>query len=151
MADHYKAHGNQEHVKSMGREFVKQHGEQHTGALISHFKKHLGEELAEGIIGLEEHLLTEAAKHHTSNVRKQGRMKVVRVRVRNGVVQRQKKLSNMKGYREHDGKVVRMSPEEKRRRKQGARKARSKRRAHRAQAHRHLLQSLRKRRNAGIH
>ncbi len=96
--------------------------------------------------------LTEAEhKQKSSNVRHQGRTKITKVRVRNGKIQRQKKSSDVKGFRTEGGKVVRMTSQEKQHRRLGARKAARKRRSHRGQIHRHLLQSLRKRKTLGVH
>ena len=111
-------------------------------------------EAAQHIISLHKNSISESiteAHKPNKNVQKQGRVKVVKVRVRGGKVQRRKKLSNAKGYIERGGKLVRMSATEKRHRKMGARKGKMKRRAHRGQALRHLRQSLRKRKSMGIH
>lgn len=55
------------------------------------------------------------------------RIKIVKLRIRNGKVQRRKKVSNVPGMKLHDGKMVRMSPTERRRRKMGQRKGKMKR------------------------
>lgn len=73
------------------------------------------------------------------NTLKMGRTKLVKVRIRNGKIQRRKKLSNVKGYTIRHGMLTRMSPQERRHRKLAARKSKFKRRAK-------LRQSLRKRR-----
>ena len=73
------------------------------------------------------------------NILKMGRTKMVKVRIRNGKIQRRKKLSNVKGYTIRHGMLTRMSPQERRHRKLAARKSKFKRRAK-------LRQSLRKRR-----
>lgn len=63
-----------------------------------------------------------------ANVQRSGRLKIIKARVRGGKVQRRKKLSAVKGYTLRGGKLVRMSPTERRKRKLGARKAKIKRR-----------------------
>lgn len=73
------------------------------------------------------------------NTLRMGRTKLVKVRIRNGKIQRRKKLSNVKGYTIRHGMLTRMSPQERRHRKLAARKSKFKRRAK-------LRQSLRKRR-----
>lgn len=84
------------------------------------------------------------------NVTKQGRTKTIRVRIRNGKVQRRKKMSAIKGYTIRGGKLVRMSAAERRHRKAGARKAKNKRRAKLRQALRKRRMSLKKRKAMGI-
>jgi hypothetical protein len=84
------------------------------------------------------------------NVTKQGRTKTIRVRIRNGKVQRRKKMSAVKGYTIRGGKLVRMSAAERRHRKAGARKAKNKRRAKLRQALRKRSMSLKKRKAMGI-
>jgi hypothetical protein len=84
------------------------------------------------------------------NVTKQGRTKTIRVRIRNGKVQRRKKMSAVKGYTIRGGKLVRMSAAERRHRKAGARKAKNKRRAKLRQALRKRRMSLKKRKAMGI-
>lgn len=62
------------------------------------------------------------------------RIKRVRIRIRNGKVQRNVKASGVKGFRLAGGKLVRMSASEKRHRKMGARRGKIKRRSKRARA-----------------
>lgn len=85
-----------------------------------------------------------------ANTQKMGRVKIVRARVRGGKVQRRKKISAVKGYTIRGGKVVRMSPVERRRRKLAARKAKVKRRAKMARALIKRQRSLRKRKALGL-
>lgn len=73
------------------------------------------------------------------NITRMGRTKLVKVRIRNGKIQRRKKLSAVKGYTIRDGKLTRMSPLERRHRKMAAKRSKFKRRSK-------LRQSLRKRR-----
>jgi hypothetical protein len=84
------------------------------------------------------------------NIMKMGRLKVVRVRIRNGKVQRRKKLSAIKGYTTRNGKLVRMSPMERRNRKLSARRSRFKRRAKLRQSLRKRKMSLRRRGAMGL-
>jgi len=86
----------------------------------------------------------------STNVMKVGRTKVVKVRIRGGKVQRRKKVSAVKGFTIRGGKLVRMSPAEKMRRKMGARKARVKRRAKLARSLIKRRRSLMKRKSMGI-
>ena len=48
------------------------------------------------------------------------RVKIVKLRIRNGQVQRRKKVSNVPGFTLRQGKMTRMSPTERRNRKMGA-------------------------------
>jgi len=86
----------------------------------------------------------------SSNVMKVGRTKVIKVRIRGGKVQRRKKVSGVKGFTIRGGKLVRMSPAEKMRRKMGARKARVKRRAKLARSLIKRRRSLMKRKSMGL-
>lgn len=86
----------------------------------------------------------------STNVMKVGRTKVVKVRIRGGKVQRRKKVSAVKGFTIRGGKLVRMSPAEKLRRKMGARKARVKRRAKLARSLIKRRRSLMKRKSMGL-
>lgn len=86
----------------------------------------------------------------STNVMKVGRTKVVKVRIRGGKVQRRKKISAVKGFTIRGGKLVRMSPAEKLRRKMGARKARVKRRAKLARSLIKRRRSLMKRKSMGL-
>jgi hypothetical protein len=85
-----------------------------------------------------------------ANVMRMGRTKVVRVRIRKGKVQRRKKFSAVKGFTIRGGKLIRMSPQERRNRKMAARRAKFKRRAKLKQALRKRNISLRKRRAMGL-
>jgi hypothetical protein len=99
-------------------------------------------------------LTTEARKWFQP--RKQGRLKLVPIRVRTlkgsnrPVVQRRKKFSAVKGFTMRGGKIVRMKSAEKLHRKRGARRAKIKRRAKRARIHMKFERSLRKRKSLGI-
>jgi len=92
----------------------------------------------------------DALDEKAGNVQKMGRMKLIRVRVRKGKIQRRKRFAAVKGYTLRGGKVVRMSPQERMHRKRGARKAKIKRRGKLRQALRKRKISLRKRKSLGL-
>jgi nucleoside diphosphate kinase len=79
-------------------------------------------------------------KHRTN----MGRVAIVD-RVHNGVIQIRKIINETKGFKIVDGKLVKMTPEEIRARKRGAKVAVRKRKSEAAQIKRNLLTSLRKR------
>jgi hypothetical protein len=85
-----------------------------------------------------------------ANILKMGRTKLVRVRIRAGKVQRRKKFSSVPGYTIRGGKVVRMSSQERRHRKMGARRAKIKLRSKKNQILRKRKISLRKRKAMGV-
>lgn len=85
-----------------------------------------------------------------ANIQKMGRTKLVRMRVRAGKVQRRKKLSSVPGYTIRGGRLVRMTSQERRHRKMGARRARIKLRSKKSQILRKRKISLRKRKAMGI-
>lgn len=78
------------------------------------------------------------------------RIRRVRVRIRNGKVQRNKKVSAVKGYTMRKGRLTRMSSAERRHRKMGARRAKIKRRSEKSRIRRKLRQSLRRRHSMGL-
>jgi len=84
------------------------------------------------------------------NIMKMGRTKMIRVRIRNGKVQRRKKLSAVQGYTTRGGKLVRMSPVERRNRKMASRRSKFKRRAKLRQSLRKRKISLRRRSAMGL-
>ena len=84
------------------------------------------------------------------NVVKQGRTKIIKVRIRGGKVQRRKKFSAVKGFTLRGGRLVRMSAQEKLHRKRGARRAKIKRRSKKSQILRKRKMSLRKRKAYGL-
>jgi len=84
------------------------------------------------------------------NIMKMGRTKMIRVRIRGGKIQRRKKLSAVQGYTTRGGKLVRMSPVERRNRKMASRKSKFKRRAKLRQALRKRKVSLRRRSAMGL-
>lgn len=59
----------------------------------------------------------------------ESRFKIVRVRIRGGKVQRRKKVATVKGMTIRGGKLIRMSPAERRRRKLGQRRGKIKRKS----------------------
>ena len=84
------------------------------------------------------------------NIQRMGRMKLVRVRIRKGKVQRRRKVSGVKGFTFRGGRMIRMSPMERRNRKMAARRSKFKRRAKLGQALRKRKMSLRRRSSMGL-
>jgi len=80
----------------------------------------------------------------------EARIKIVKARVRGGKIQRRKKVSNVPGMTFRGGKLTRMSPAERRRRKMGQRKGKMKRRAKMARTLMKRKRSLQKRRTLGL-
>jgi hypothetical protein len=80
----------------------------------------------------------------------EARFKIVKARIRNGVVQRRKKVSTAPGLTFRGGKLTRMSPAERRHRKMGQRRGKLKRRAKLSRTLRKRTMSLRKRSRLGI-
>jgi hypothetical protein len=80
----------------------------------------------------------------------EARFKIVKARVRGGKVQRRKKVSNVEGYKLHDGKLKRMSPAERRRRKLGQKRGKIKRKSKMRMAMMKRKRSLRKRSSIGL-
>lgn len=80
------------------------------------------------------------------NVQRIGRIKLVRARVRQGKVQRKKSVSNVPGYTMRQGRMIRMSSQERQHRKLAARRSKGQRKAHLRQALIKRRISLRKRR-----
>jgi len=101
-------------------------------------------ELAEALESLEEEQIDE------SNITKMGRLKLIKARIRGGKVQRRIKKSAIAGLTLRAGKLIRMSPTEKRRRKMGARRAKIKRRAKLARSLQKRRRSLNKRKALGL-
>jgi|APCry1669189599_1035237.scaffolds.fasta_scaffold08111_1 hypothetical protein len=116
---------------------------------IDQIKLRLTAEMYEEV-DLEVDFADEELDEAIRNVTKQGRTKIVRVRVRKGKIQRRKKLSAVKGYTIRGGRLVRMSAMERRHRKMAARRAKYKRRAKLSQTLRKRRMSLRKRRSLGL-
>lgn len=80
----------------------------------------------------------------------EARIKILKTRVRGGKVQRRKKVSGVEGYKIVDGKLKRMSPAERRRRKLGQKRGKLKRRAKMRQTLMKRKRSLRKRSAIGL-
>jgi len=79
------------------------------------------------------------------------RIKIVKIRIRGGKVQRRKKVSNVKGYKLQGGtKLVRMSSQERMHRKMGARKGKAKRRSKMARAIMNRKRTMRRRHSMGL-
>jgi hypothetical protein len=77
------------------------------------------------------------------------RVKVVKLRIRNGQVERRKKVSNVPGFTLRGGKLTRMSAAERRRRKLGAKRAKIKKRSKMQQILRKRSRSIQKRKRLG--
>lgn len=73
------------------------------------------------------------------------RIKKVRIRFRHGKIQRNIRVSNVKGFRMAHGRLVRMSAQEKLHRKRGARKAKVKRRAEKSRSRMKRMRTMRRR------
>ena len=101
-------------------------------------------ELAEALDNIEEEQIDEA------NIVRMGRLKMIRARIRGGKVQRRVRKSAIPGMRVSNGKLVRMTPSEKRKRKIGARRAKIKRRAKMARALMKRRRSIAKRKALGL-
>lgn len=80
----------------------------------------------------------------------EGRIKIVQARIRNGKVQRRKKVSNVAGMTIRGGKLTRMSPAERRRRKMGARRAKIKRKGKMSRILQKRKRSMRRRQSMGL-
>lgn len=80
----------------------------------------------------------------------EARINIVRARIRGGKIQRRKRVSNVPGMTLRGGKLTRMSPSERRKRKLGARKAARKSRAKKSQMLRKRKLSLMKRARLGV-
>jgi hypothetical protein len=92
----------------------------------------------------------ELLKAHVAVELNEGRIKIVKARVRGGKIQRRKKVSNVKGYTIRGGRLVKMKASEKMNRKRAARKAKIKRKAKMARAMIKRKRSLRKRASLGL-
>ena len=80
----------------------------------------------------------------------EARFKVVKARIRGGKVQRRKKVATQPGMTFRGGKLIRMSPAERRHRKMGARKAKIKRRGKMSIIRRKRKMSMAKRHRMGL-
>ena len=84
------------------------------------------------------------------NIQRMGRTKLIRVRIRKGKVQRRVKKSSVAGFTIRGGRLIRMSPLERRRRQLAARRSKFKRRSKLKQALRKRALSLRRRKAMGL-
>jgi len=80
----------------------------------------------------------------------EARIRIIKIRIRKGKIQRRKKVSTIKGYTFRQGKLQRMSPTERRHRRIGQRRGKIKRRAKRARIQMKRARSLRKRHALGL-
>jgi hypothetical protein len=80
----------------------------------------------------------------------EARINIVKARIRGGVLQRRKKVSNVPGMTIRGGQLKRMSAAERRRRKLGAKKAQLKTRGKQVQVQRNRKLSLMKRKRLGL-
>ena len=85
-----------------------------------------------------------------ANIQRMGRTKLIRVRIRKGKVQRRIKKSAVPGYTVRGGRLIRMTPMERRHRKMAARRAKFKRKSKLRQAMRKRTVSIRKRKALGV-
>lgn len=88
-------------------------------------------------------------KEETEQLDEAPRVGIVKLRIRGGKVQRRQKVSNVPGMTLRSGKLTRMSPAERRRRKLGAVKAARKTKAKKSQIMRKRKISLQKRSRLG--
>ena len=80
----------------------------------------------------------------------EARVKIIKARIRGGKIQRRKKVSNVPGMTLRGGKLQRMSPAERRRRKMGAKRAKVKRRSKMSRSIMKRQRSIRKRKALGL-
>ena len=80
----------------------------------------------------------------------EARVKLIKARVRNGKIQRRKKVSNVPGMTLRGGRLKRMSPKERRDRRMGQKRGKIKRRAKMHMAIMKRKRSLRKRATIGL-
>lgn len=85
-----------------------------------------------------------------ANVYKMGREKTIRLRIRKGKIQRRVVKSATPGFVYRGGKLSRMTPQERRHRKLGARTAKIKRRSEMQQSMRKRKVALRRRKALGV-
>lgn len=95
-------------------------------------------------------IINKSMKEETEDQLDEARVKIVKARIRGGKIQRRKKVSNVPGMTVRGGKLTRMSPAERRRRKLGQRKGKMKRRAKMARALMKRKRSLQRRKSLGL-
>ena len=126
------------------------------GAKYERMVKHIKAEYAKnGLTDKEKSIAYATAwKAKNANMEEEtldeARFKIVKARIRNGKVQRRKKVSTAPGLTFRGGKLTRMSPTERRHRKMGQRRGKLKRRAKMSRTLRKRTMSLRKRSRLGI-
>lgn len=102
-----------------------------------------------GIMNSIANVFIEEIREEFDGVIQEARFKIVN-RVRNGKLQRRKKVSTIKGYRmDPNGRMVRMSPQERMKRIRGQRKAKIKRKAKIARSLQRRKISIKKRATLG--
>lgn len=108
------------------------------------FNAKMDELIEEKLDQLYQSIASEMCESH--NVQRMGRVKLIRARIRQGKIQRKKKVSNVAGYTMRQGHMIRMSSQERQHRKLAARRSKGQRKAHLRQALIKRRISLRKRR-----
>ena len=78
------------------------------------------------------------------------RVKIVKARIRNGKIQRRKKISNVSGFTMRGGRITKMSVTERRNRRMGQKRGKIKRKAKQSRTLRKRKVSLMKRKRLGI-
>lgn len=110
-------------------------------------------------LGLHGHVFSKKYREYNKRLKKkklmeetitEARVKVVKLRIRGGKVQRRKKVSNVPGMTLRSGRLVRMSPTERRNRRMGQRKGKIKRKAKIQRAIMKRKRSLLKRKRLGF-
>jgi len=86
----------------------------------------------------------------SSSLDEAARFKIVKARFRGGKLQRRKKVSTQAGFTFRGGKMTRMSPSERRRRKMGQRKGKLKRKATIRRALMKRKRTMRRRKALGL-
>lgn len=108
------------------------------------FNAKMNDLIEEKLDQLYQSIASEMCESH--NVQRMGRVKLIRARIRQGKIQRKKKVSNVAGYTMRQGHMIRMSSQERQHRKIAVRRSKGQRKAHLRQALIKRRISLRKRR-----
>ncbi len=85
-----------------------------------------------------------------SPLAEEARVKIIKARIRNGKIQRRKKVSNVPGFTMRGGKLTKMSAKERMDRKRGAKRGKVKRKAKMARALMKRKRSMQKRASLGL-
>jgi tRNA A37 threonylcarbamoyladenosine synthetase subunit TsaC/SUA5/YrdC len=80
----------------------------------------------------------------------EARIKIIKARIRGGVIQRRKKVATVPGMTMRGGKLIRMTASERRRRRLGAKRGKIKRRGKKSQMLRKRKLSIMKRKRLGL-